>query len=76
MDDKYTVEPECTKRVKTVVDTCLSKGLYVFLNTNQLIHTVIRTSGGNNDKKYTLFTFCAAANGYWALNGFQLPEDS
>ena len=34
VDDKYTVDPDWTKRVKTIVDICLSKGLYVILNTH------------------------------------------
>ena len=34
IDNKYTVDPEWTSRVKTVVDMCLSKGLYVILNTH------------------------------------------
>ena len=160
VDDKYTVDPDWTKRVKTVVDTCLSKGLYVILNThhdqadngvsygrgyypnrnnreesekfllniwsqitqafnngydhhlifeplneprlrgdshewwyaagdgnceegiqivnefNSLIHTVIRTSGGNNAKRFILFTSCAAAYGYVVSNGFKVPDDS
>ena len=160
VDDKYTVDPDWTKRVKTVVDTCLSKGLYVILNThhdqadngfsygrgyypnrnnreesekfllniwsqiaqafnngydhhlifeplneprlrgdshewwyaagdgnceegiqivnefNSLVHTVIRTSGGNNAKRFILFTSCAAAYGYVVSNGFQIPDDS
>ena len=160
IDNKYTVDPDWTKRVKAVVDTCLSKGLYVILNThhdqadngvsygrgyypnrnnreesekfllniwsqitqafnngydhklifeplneprlrgdshewwyaagdgnceegiqivnefNKLIHTVIRSSGGNNAKRFILFTSCAAAYGYVTSNGFQLPDDS
>ena len=160
VDDKYTVDPDWTKRVKTVVDICLSKGLYVILNThhdqadngvsyghgyypnrnnreesekyllniwsqitqafnngyghklifeplneprlrgdthewwyaagdgnceegiqivnefNRLIHTVIRTSGGNNAKRFILFTSCAASYGYVVSNGFQIPDDS
>ena len=34
MDDKYTIDPEWMKRVKTVVDLCLERGLYVILNTH------------------------------------------
>ena len=160
IDNKYTVDPEWTTRVKTVVDMCLSKGLYVILNThhdqaegavsygkgyypnrnnreeseryllniwsqitqafnngydhhlifeplneprlkgdqhewwyaagdgnceegiqmvnefNSLIHTVIRTSGGNNAKRFILFTSCAAAYSYVTSNGFKVPDDS
>ena len=160
IDNKYTVDPEWTSRVKTVVDMCLSKGLYVILNThhdqadngvsygkgyypnrnnreeseryllniwsqitlafnngydhhlifeplneprlrgdthewwyaagdgnceegiqvvnefNKLIHTVIRTSGGNNAKRFILYTSCAASHGYVTSNGFSIPDDS
>ena len=34
IDDKYTVDPEWMRRVKTVVDWCISRGLYVILNTH------------------------------------------
>ena len=34
IDDKYTIDPEWMKRVKTVVDWCIKKGLYVILNTH------------------------------------------
>ena len=160
IDNKYTVDPEWTKRVKTVVDMCLSKGLVVILNThhdqadnyvsygkgyypnknnreesekylfniwsqialafnngyghklifeplneprlkgdthewwyapgdgncedciqsvnefNKLIHYVIRSSGGNNAKRFILFTSCAAAPGYVLANGNSIPDDS
>ena len=159
IDNKYTVDPQWTTRVKTVVDMCLSKGLYVILNThhdqadnnvsygkgyypnrnnreesekfllniwsqitlafnngyghklifeplneprlrgdthewwyapgdakceegievlnefNSLIHTVIRKSGGNNAKRFILFTSCAAAFDYTTSNGFKIPDD-
>ena len=34
IDDKYTIDPEWMKRVKTVVDWCIKYGLYVVLNTH------------------------------------------
>ena len=34
IDDKYTIDPEWMKRVKTVVDWCIERGLYVILNTH------------------------------------------
>ena len=34
IDKKYTIDPEWMKRVKTVVDWCIKKGLYVILNTH------------------------------------------
>ena len=34
IDNKYTIDPEWMKRVKTVVDWCIKKGLYVILNTH------------------------------------------
>ena len=34
IDDKYTIDPEWMRRVKTVVDWCIKKGLYVILNTH------------------------------------------
>ena len=34
VDKKYTVDPEWMRRVKTVVDWCIKKGLYVILNTH------------------------------------------
>ena len=34
IDDKYTVDPKWMKRVKTVVDWCLERGLYVIINTH------------------------------------------
>ena len=160
VDKQYTINPEWTTRVKAVVDMCLSKGLYVILNThhdqaengvsygqgyypnrnnreesekyllniwsqialafnngydhhlifeplneprlkgdshewwyapgdgncedgiqtvnefNSLIHTVIRTSGGNNAKRFILFTSCAAAFDYTTSSGFKIPDDS
>ena len=160
VDNKYTIDPNWMRRVKTIVDICLNKGLWVILNThhdqagngvsyghgyypnrnnreeseryllniwsqitqafnngydhhlifeplneprlsgdthewwyapgdgnceegiqivnefNRLIHTVIRTSGGNNAKRFILFTSCAAAYGYVTSNGFSIPDDS
>ena len=32
MDDKYTINPEWMNRLKTVVDWCIDKGLYVIVN--------------------------------------------
>ena len=34
IDNSYTIDPEWMKRVKTVVDWSISKGLYVILNTH------------------------------------------
>ena len=34
IDDKYTIDPKWMKRVKTVVDWCIERGLYVILNTH------------------------------------------
>ena len=34
IDDKYTIDPQWMRRVKTVVDWCISRGLYVILNTH------------------------------------------
>ena len=34
IDDKYTIDPDWMRRVKTVVDWCIKKGLYVILNTH------------------------------------------
>ena len=34
IDDKYTIDPQWMKRVKTVVDWCIKYGLYVILNTH------------------------------------------
>ena len=34
IDDKYTIDPEWMKRVKTVVDWCIKYGLYVIINTH------------------------------------------
>ena len=34
MDDKYTIDPEWMLRVKTVVNWCMKRGLYVILNTH------------------------------------------
>ena len=160
IDQSYTIDPEWMKRVKTVVDYCIKKGLFVILNvhhdnanygvsygkgyyprTNQmdeskrflanvwsqislafnngydhhlifeclneprligdghewwyqpgetsseecvkvvnefnyLIHYVIRNSGGNNQKRFLLFTNGAAAFSYVTASGFYLPDDT
>jgi endoglucanase len=160
IDKKYTIDPNWMKRVKTVVDLCIKKGLYVMLNVhhdqadngisygkgyyprnnqkaeserfllnvwsqialafnngydnhlifealneprlkgdshewwyeagdssseecvsvineyNQLIHTVIRKTGGNNKSRFLLFTSGAAAFSYVTSSGFSLPDDS
>jgi endoglucanase len=34
VDDKYTIDPEWMRRVKTVVDWCIKNGLYVILNSH------------------------------------------
>ena len=52
------------------------EGIQVLNEYNKLIHIIIRTSGGNNAKRFILFTSCAAAYGYVTSNGFQLPDDS
>ena len=160
IDQRYTIDPNWMNRVKTVVDWCIKKGLYVILNVhhdqadygvsygrgyyprynqitesekfllniwsqitlafnngydhhlifealneprlkgdshewwyqpgdssceeaikvineyNQLIHTVIRKSGGNNKSRFLLFTSGAAAYSYVTSSGFTLPDDS
>ena len=43
---------------------------------NQLIHTVIRNTGGNNKSRFLLFTSGAAAFSYVTSNNFVLPDDS
>jgi len=43
---------------------------------NQLIHTVIRNTGGNNKSRFLLFTSGAAAFSYVTSTGFVLPDDS
>lgn len=160
VDQRYTIDPTWTRRVKNVVDYCLSKGLVVILNThhdqadswvgygkgyypnsnnkvesekyllnvwsqivlafnngyghklifeplneprlkgdshewwyaqgdgnceecvrtvneyNRLIHQVIRSSGGNNAKRFILFTSCAANPGYVQSPNMVIPDDS
>ena len=39
IDDKYTIDPEWMRRVKTIVDWSISQGLYVILNTHHDIYT-------------------------------------
>ena len=34
IDDKYTIDPAWMRRVKTVVNWCIRRGLYVILNTH------------------------------------------
>ena len=43
---------------------------------NQLIHTVIRNTGGNNKSRFLLFTSGAAAFSYVTSTSFVLPDDS
>ena len=43
---------------------------------NQLIHTVIRNTGGNNKSRFLLFTSGAAAYSYVTSNNFVLPDDT
>lgn len=43
---------------------------------NNLIHSVIRQSGGNNKSRFLLFTSCAAAFSYVTAGGFRLPDDN
>ncbi len=160
VDQKYTIDPNWMNRVKTVVDMCINKGLFVILNIhhdqadygvsygegyyprsnqrtesekfllnvwsqialafnngydhhlifealneprlkgdtyewwyqagesnseecvsvineyNELIHTVIRESGGNNKLRFLLFTSGAAAFSYVTSSGFTLPDDT
>lgn len=160
IDYQYTIDPNWMRRVKTVVDLCIRKGLFVILNIhhdqadygvsygkgyypmsnqkgesekfllnvwtqiclafnrgydhhlifealneprlkgdphewwyqagdynceecvnvineyNQLIHYVIRKSGGNNQLRFLLFTSGAAAFSYVTSNGFYLPDDT
>ena len=159
-DQKYTIDPDWMNRVKTVVDMCINKGLFVILNIhhdqadygisygkgyyprndqktesekfllnvwsqialafnngydhhlifealneprlkgntyewwyqadesnseecvsvineyNELIHTVIRQSGGNNKSRFLLFTSGAASFSYITSSGFTLPDDT
>jgi len=159
-DQKYTIDPTWMNRVKTVVDMCINKGLFVILNVhhdqadygisygkgyyprndqktesekfllnvwsqialafnngydhhlifealneprlkgntyewwyqagesnseecvsvineyNELIHTVIRQSGGNNKARFLLFTSGAASYTYITSSGFTLPDDT
>ena len=159
IDYSYTIDPNWMKRVKEVVDLCLSNGLYVILNVhhdqsdygvsygkgyypmsnqlaeserfllniwsqitiafnngydhhlifealneprlkgqsqewwyngnneceeairsinefNNLIHTVIRSSGGNNKLRFIMYTSGAAAYSYVTANSFTMPDDS
>ena len=39
IDDKYTIDPEWMKRVKTIVDWSINNGLYVILNIHHDIYT-------------------------------------
>ena len=34
IDKKYTIDPNWMKRVKTIVDLCIKKGLYIMLNVH------------------------------------------
>ena len=160
IDQQYTIDPDWMNRVKTVVDMCIDKGLFVILNIhhdqadygvsygegyyprenqktesekfllnvwsqialafnngydhhlifealneprlkgdtyewwysagesnseecvsvineyNELIHTVIRQSGGNNKARFLLFTSGAASFSYITSSGFTLPDDT
>ena len=159
VDYSYTIDPNWMKRVKEVVDLCISNGLYVILNThhdqsdygvsygkgyypqsnqlaeserfllniwsqivvafnngydhhlifealneprlkgqaqewwyngnyecedairsikefNNLIHYVIRSSGGNNKLRFLMYTSGAAAFSYVSASSFSLPDDS
>ena len=42
---------------------------------NELIHTVIRNSGGNNKNRFIMYTSGAAAYTYVTANSFTLPND-
>ena len=43
---------------------------------NKVIHEVIRGSGGNNKKRFIMFTSQAANIGYLTGNNFSIPDDS
>ena len=43
---------------------------------NNLIHTVIRNSGGNNKLRFLMYTSGAAAFSYVTANSFTMPDDS
>jgi len=43
---------------------------------NNMIHTIIRNSGGNNKLRFLLFTSGAAAFSYVTSNNFYLPDDT
>jgi len=52
------------------------EGIQVLNEYNKLIHIIIRNSGGNNAKRFILFTSCPASYGYVTSNWFQIPDDS
>ena len=54
IDEKYTIDPRWMARVKTVVDWCLNRGLYVILNTHH-------DNANYNRRKMTY------GNGYYPL---------
>ena len=52
------------------------EGNQVLNSFNKLIHSVIRKSGGNNAKRFIMFTSQAAAYSYVTGGNFELPDDS
>ncbi len=44
------------------------EGIQVLNEYNKLIHIIIRNSGGNNAKRFILFTSCPASYGYVTSN--------
>ena len=57
-------------------DSSSEECIAVINEYNQLIHTVIRNTGGNNKSRFLLFTSGAAAFSYVTSTGFVLPDDS
>ena len=52
------------------------EGNEVLNSFNRLIHSVIRSSSGNNAKRFIMFTSQAAAYSYVTGGNFALPDDS
>ena len=52
------------------------EGNQVLNSFNKVIHNVIRSSGGNNAKRFIMFTSQAAAYSYVTGSNFVLPDDS
>ena len=60
----YNGNSECEEAISTINEY------------NNLIHTVIRSSGGNNKYRFLMYTSGAAAFSYVTADSFTMPDDS